>query len=248
FPKEFFEKSAFNGQIDTIIHAGAFTPKNGSAANDIEQCNTNIFSLEKLLQSNIPGLKRIIYLSTLDVYGADNVLSESSPLLPVSLYGHSKLYGEKMIETWAGNNGIKHQILRIGHVYGPGEEQYQKIIPVTMGKLLHKQPIEIWGDGSELRAFIYIDDVVRAIIKSIEITDEPGPVNIVSGNTISLIDLVKLIIEISGGKAAINYLDRKGDPRDLTFNTDLVRKHLLLEETKLSDGLRAEWEHMKGLD
>ena len=62
---------------------------------------------------------------------------------------------------------VENMNLRIGHVYGPGEEEYKKVIPITIKKILDNKPLQLWGDGSDLRSFIFIDDVVNSIVKSL---------------------------------------------------------------------------------
>ena len=137
---DFFTKNLPSNKIETIIHAGAFIPKDNSQANDIEKCNSNIYSLQNLLSCNFPSLKKIIYLSSIDVYDVNvKIIAEDTSTAPVSLYGFSKLYGEAMISKWAISKNITYQILRIGHVYGPGEEFFKKIIPITIKKILKKE-------------------------------------------------------------------------------------------------------------
>lgn len=242
FEPDFFLENGYD--INTIIHAGAFTPKNSSTANDFAKCNQNIYTLEKLLSSNMPNLKQVIFLSSLDVYGEADVITEDTKLDPATLYGASKLYGEKMLAAWSLKSKVNYQILRIGHVYGPGEEQYQKIIPLTIKKLLTNQPIEVWGDGSELRSFIYIDDVVTAIVNSLELTDQLEPINIVSENAISIKDLVSELIRISGKSAGINFLERHTKAKSLKFQNTRMKKYLLKNELDLNIGLQREWDYM----
>lgn len=248
FEPEYFAENNYAEAIEVIIHAGAYTPKNASQANDYLKCNQNIYNTEKLLSADLPKLQKIIYLSTLDIYGKTDVVSESSPLEPVSLYGYSKLYGEKMIAAWGNEKHKKFQVLRIGHVYGPGEENYQKIIPVTMKNLINNQPIQIWGNGKEIRSFIYIKDVVEAIVNAINLDEEIGPVNLVSNNSISILELVTELIRISGNKVAVEHIAGGGTGRDLVFDNSKLRKYLLQSETSLEKGLTEEWHYMNRSD
>ena len=124
---DFFIKTDF-ADIDTIIHAGAFIPKSGAESNDILNCNSNILSTTRLITSTLHKIQKFIFLSTIDVYGCANTITEDTVTEPISLYGYSKLYCEKLITIWATQKSLNHQILRIGHVYGPGEEKYKKII------------------------------------------------------------------------------------------------------------------------
>lgn len=246
FEKDYFTKNNYES-IETIIHVGAFTPKNGKEANKIQLSNSNIQNTEKLITANFPNLKKIIYLSTLDVYDNDNIISEESFEKPVSLYGFSKLYCEKMIEKYGEEKKIKTQILRIGHVYGPGEEKYQKIIPISIKNILNNKKISIYGDGSELRAFIYIKDVITAIINSIELELEIGVVNIVSENSISIKDLVEKILKLSDIPVAVDHIVSTVESRNLKFNNEKLKKYLLKKETSLDDGLLMEFNYMKNL-
>ncbi|WP_316817970.1 NAD(P)-dependent oxidoreductase [Pedobacter nyackensis] len=248
FDVDFFKVNGVADAVDTIIHAGAFTPKNSKQGNDWKNCNQNIYNIEKLISSFLPNLKRIIYLSTLDVYGNADLISEDSVIAPTSLYGHSKLYGEKLITSWAESTGTFGQILRIGHVYGPGEEAYQKVIPVTMRKLLLGETIELWGTGADLRAFIYIDDIVKAILNSLSLREDIGVVNLVSNYSISIKELIQQIIDLSGKEAEIKLIPKEVEIRSLKFDNSKMLRYLLPKEHSLAEGLKSEWDYMLNLN
>lgn len=231
--------------IKTIIHAGAFTPKNGSQANDVNLSNSNIYSTEKLLNLTLPYVQNFIFLSTLDVYDNAEIISENTSENPISLYGFSKLYCEKMVEQWGIKNNKVTQILRIGHVYGPGEEAYQKIIPISINKILNKESLQIWGTGNELRSFIYINDVVYAIISSLEITEGLGIINLVSNQSISINDLIAKLIKISKEEIEIINIPTNLGSRSLVFDNTKMINWLLKKETNLDDGLNEEFEYVK---
>jgi nucleoside-diphosphate-sugar epimerase len=246
FSIDFFFENDY-GSIDTIIHAGAFTPKNSFQANDWKLSNQNVINTQKLLEANLPKLQKFIYLSTLDVYGNSDVISEETLIAPASLYGHSKYYVECLVTEWARFENKISQILRIGHVYGPGEEAYQKIIPVTMKKIALGDVVEIWGDGHELRSFIYIDDAVKAIIRSLDIEHFIGPINLVSNNSVSIKELVNKIITISGKKVKVQMIPALTHARDLVFNNLKMQQYLGSSETSLESGLAREWEYTQSL-
>jgi nucleoside-diphosphate-sugar epimerase len=244
FDKDYFIKSGFDA-IDTIIHVGAFIPKSGKDVNSWLECNSNIVNTGKLLMATLPNLSMFVFLSTVDIYGDDEVVSEQTPLVPVSLYGNSKLYCEKMIAAWGEANQKQYQILRVGHVYGPGEEAYKKVIPVTIRKLLNNESLEIWGTGREIRAFIYIKDVVQAILQSLEISENNGPINLVSNQQISIRELVEKLISISGQNSTVEIVANNVPPRNLIFDSSKMNKILLPSETSLDIGLKEEWEYVK---
>jgi UDP-glucose 4-epimerase len=247
FDKDFFIKSGY-GNINTIIHAGAFIPKESNQSNDIFGNISSIINTSNILKSNLPNLKNIIFLSTVDVYESSNVLTELSNVNPSTLYGHSKLYCEKLISTYSGNNHILHQILRIGHVYGPGEEAFQKAIPVMLKKILNNETIQIFGSGNDIRSFIYIDNAVEAIINSIELKEFHGPINIVSNNKITIKDLAHLLIKIAKSKMNVEFIESLNThKRDLIFDNSKMKKYLLKNEIDLELGLKNEYNHMKNL-
>ena len=247
FDANFFIKSGYGNQIHTVIHAGAFTPKNGKQANDVTNCNSNIITADKLLQADLPGLKKIIYLSTLDVYAPAEIISETSEVQPGSLYGDSKLYVEKMITAWAKANNTIHQILRVGHVYGPGEQAYQKIIPVTINKILQDQPLQIWGTGKEIRSFIYIGDVVEAIMNALQLSVNAGVINLVSTQKITIAALVDKLIALSGKSIVPEVVPVDVPGKDFVFDNYKMKDLLFSNETTLDEGLLQEWTYMKNL-
>jgi UDP-glucose 4-epimerase len=234
--------------IDTIIHAGAFTPKQSTEANEYLKCNSNIINTEVLLKLGFPNLKRFIFLSTLDVYALSDIIDEDSLVAPVSLYGHSKVYCEKMITSWANKENVLHQILRIGHVYGPGEEHYQKAIPVMIKKILNKESIQIFGSGEDIRSFIYIDNVIVAIIRSLDLEVFDGPINIVSGKQINIKSLAQLLIQTADVDINLEFIENHNTSRrDIIFDNSKMKRYLLSEETDLSVGLKNEYKYMKSL-
>lgn len=246
FDAEYFLKEGYSS-INTIVHAGAFTPKNTSESNDWEKSFSNISNTQKILQLRLPELQKVVFLSTLDVYGKDNVITEQTPVDPMSLYGHSKLFCEKMISSWAKMNNKVCHVLRVGHVYGPGEEHYQKLIPITIRKILEGQPLEIWGTGNEIRSFLYIDDLVHAILQSLKIETSIDVVNLVSENSITVKALIEKLIDISGSNTAIKIVATNGEGRNLIFDNSAMKKWMKVFETPLDKGLSIEWEHMKAL-
>lgn len=248
-----FDKEVFiahgHADIEVVIHAGAFTPKSSALADSWDKCTENIANTQRLLSSSFPCLRKVILLSTLDVYGGTSYpIDEGCKVSPASLYGHSKLYCEQMLEAWAKQTGCIHQILRVGHVYGPGEEQYAKIIPTLFRNMLNGSPIKIYGEGTDLRSFIYIEDVVAAICNAMQLESYAGPINIVSNDRIAINDLVGAISTFFDIPVHIERVDVPGMvSRNLVFDNRKMRELLCPQKTDFLQGLRQEYEHMKQL-
>ncbi len=242
FPSIGFRRNFYNKEAWLQKHGG------DEDVNNVVNCYSNISSTHRLIQALPPSIQRFVFLSSVDVYAFDNyALSESSAVDPSSLYGHSKYYCEKALDTWANETNKIIQVLRIGHVFGPGEEAFQKIIPVSIKKLINGEAPQIWGKGEELRSFIYIDDVVRMILATLKLDVFVGPVNIVSENTVSIDQLVKLIINICGLNIFPQYLPSSLVTRDLAFANAKMKNIFGPEQTTLQYGLKTEWNYMNNL-
>jgi UDP-glucose 4-epimerase len=152
-----------------------------------------------------------------------------------------------MVSLYAVKRGIANQVLRIGHVYGPGEEKYAKVLPKAIQSIVSGKDVELWGEGKELRSFIYIGDVVTAILKAVELNEQPGIINVVSGHAISIRDLLQKLIIIGGCDTAIVRREFSGILRNLVFDNTKIKKYLLPEETDFAIGLEAEFKHIKNL-
>lgn len=233
--------------IDTVLHIGAFTPKKSSEANDAIRCTSNILSTETLLLSALPSLRRFIFLSTLDVYGAsEGILTESSPCMPLTLYGQSKYYCEKMIQSFFSNSSVIHPILRIGHVYGEGEEVYQKVMPTMIQQAISGKDITIYGSGQARRTFIYVEDVADAILSSLKLTDS-SVINVVGSESISINQLAEQICSACDSTSKILHIASEIPEHDLLFDNNLLREKLLPTLTPFSEGLANEINYLKGL-
>ena len=239
---------AIVSDAEVLIHAGAFIPKRGSEANNILACNGNISFTEKLLNLPWHSLKVIVFLSTIDVYAdIDEIISEITPTDPETLYGLSKLYCERMISQYAAERGIAYNVLRIGHVYGPGEENYAKVMPKAIQNIVNGKDIELWGEGKERRSFIYIDDVVTAILNSVE-KNGLGVINVVGGKAISIIDLLNKLISISGRSVNIMHQEFSGMARDFVFDNAKLKQDLLPNEKGFTEGLLEEFRYIEKLN
>jgi UDP-glucose 4-epimerase len=151
-----------------------------------------------------------------------------------------------MIACFAEKYKLVYKILRIGHVFGPGEEKYQKIIPLTILKLLNNEDIEIFGDGEAIRTFIYIDDVVNAILNAVELSDSENIINVVGEYQITITKLIYELINIHGRKnIKVKYLPSSDRNRNLIFDNSKLKKTLLNKYTPFLEGLRKEYLNME---
>jgi len=239
------EQNAFN-KVTHIIHAGAFTPKSSRSRNEISACFSNIEYTKNLLSYKFDALVRVVNISAVDVYGnSDAKLSENSLIAPESLYGSSKLYCEQMIKSFSRINQNDYINMRLGHVYGPGEEKYKKILPVAIKNILNNQHVDLWGDGSELRSFIFIDDVVKSIVNALTYPEGGLNINVVSSRQTSILELLNLLMLVSEKHTEIRVIESNHIKRNVIFNNKTLMETVLEEETDLMLGLKSEYEYMK---
>lgn len=230
-------------EIDYFIHLGSFTPKSSISANDIGKCNTNINSTQFLLENLPPITRRFLYISSLDVYGncEDPLITEHTQANPSSMYGWSKLYCEKMVAAHCQQNEIEFQILRLGHIYGKGEDAYKKIIPQTIRSLISGIPPKLFTTGSEKRCFLHISDCCRIILKSMLIPETVGLLNLVSSSSTTIADVMQLLIEISGKPLAIQTVEKLQKGNDVVFDAKKLVNLMGKEQVSLRQGLEEEY-------
>jgi nucleoside-diphosphate-sugar epimerase len=205
----------------------------------------NISGTRMLLQSLPKTTAKLIFSGTIDVYAPlvdhDATLTERARTEPDTLYGASKLFCESLISTWAKQRNCEYAILRYGHIYGPGEDQYRKLIPVVIRNLLSRQAPVLHGDGSALRDYLYVGDAIEATIRAALIKGNIDPLNIVRGKSVTLKDIVQLLIRLIGSYDEINYFPDK--PNGTSYKFDNSRMEKIIGDwpkTHLTEGLAAE--------
>ena len=164
--------------------------------------------------------------------------------IPQTMYGWSKLYCEQMIKAFAEQKNITYEILRLGHVYGEGEEKFRKVMPVMIKNAVDGNDISIWGDGEALRTYIYIDDVAQAIINSINY-DKSDIINIVGNEAVTINELADMILRLSGNGIQITHCPSSLPNRNLIFDNSKLMTTLLSELVPLEKGLAREIEYFK---
>jgi UDP-glucose 4-epimerase len=206
---------------DVVIHLAAKTDVVDSIHNPDNTFQTNVQGTQNVLDScKFNHISKIIVSSTAAVYqNSDNPIDETSPIKPLSPYGQSKLDMEKITIQ----SKINYTILRLFNVYGNG--QTAGVIANFEKNISGNDPLTIFGDGTAVRDFIYIDDVINGIILSMKSTS--GIYNIASGNGTSISDLAKLLIQSSGKNSEIIYKPaRTGEIIYSVANIDKSKKEL----------------------
>jgi len=239
--------------FDAVIHLAAFTPKSAATRDSAQEIiAANIIGLQTLLTSFLSPPGRFIFCSTLDVYSRaafEHVVDERSPVGPAGLYGLSKLFGEGLVDAYARSVGTECLTLRLGHIFGPGEERYAKLVPETIRRVLANQPPRIAGDGGEQRDLLYVDDAVEALARSCTAPlNGARIINIARGASQSILEVITAIAKVAGYRGAPERLPRPADAYSTLFDTSLMKR--VLGEwpfVSLTEGLKREFTQFDGV-
>ncbi|MEA3015131.1 MAG: hypothetical protein QOD42_3676 [Sphingomonadales bacterium] len=240
--------------VQSIIHLGAFTPKSGASANDVDGAFANIANTRHLV-GNAPGSgsARFVFLSSIDVYGRSiDPVTEEHICRPETLYGRSKLFCEQLLEALSAQAEIGElQVLRIGHTYGAGEESYRKFIPETVRRILNGEGAHFFTTGEERRSFIHVDDCARMILAGLTSPGDIGPITVASRHRATLREvadqLAEAAAEATGRKPVHTEQPEIARGDDVVFEVAKMERWLGLEHVPLGDGLREEFLHMSKL-
>jgi UDP-glucose 4-epimerase len=238
--------------VDDVVHLAAWTTKRAGASDLERMTEANVMGLRALLGALDVPPRRFLFASTADVYGmtSGEVLDEGSPLDPTDAYAASKLLGEHMVAEDAHARDYEFCVVRIAHLYGPGEESYEKFVPASIRALMKGRPPTVVGDGQTERDLLYVDDAAEAIRRLLTFADElPVCVNLAAPEFYTLEAIARTLIGIVGFMGSIRYLSDHANPPSVRFDTALLEGTVgTWQRIALGDGLRHEIEHVVALE
>jgi GDP-D-mannose 3',5'-epimerase len=202
--------------------------------------NSALINLNVVKEAVEQKVKRIFYSSSACMYPEHNQLdpnnpnceeSSAYPANPDSEYGWEKLFSERLYLAFARNYGLTVRIARFHNIFGPygtwkgGKEK----APAAMCRKVAETPdggqIEVWGDGKQTRSFLYIDECIEGVLRLMR-SDFEGPVNIGSDEMITINDLAKLAIDISGKNITIKNIEGPTGVRGRNSDNKLIKDKL----------------------
>lgn len=204
-------KDVFQNSIHTIFHFAALSKVPYSLAHPLKTHQVNGEGTVNILEmARMFKVKRVVFASSSSVYGEQGnaLLKENMPLHPLSPYALQKLIGEEYCKLYYTIYGVETIILRYFNVFGPRQNPegvYGFLIPKFITLISkHKMPT-IYGDGTQTRDFIYIDDAVEATLKA-TFSNDPrifgAPLNVGLGKNISVNEIANAVAQLAG-KGAI---------------------------------------------
>jgi UDP-glucose 4-epimerase len=199
-------------EVDVVYHLAARVSVPESVLYPRDYNNVNVGGTVALMEAmRDVGVRRVVLTSSGAVYGdiADQPLTETLTLNPRSPYAVSKLAAEYYVRTIGRLWGIETVSLRIFNAYGPGQHlpaSHPPVVPHYLKQALRGGTLVAHGDGSQTRDYVYVDDVVSALVAAATAPNVNGLViNIGSGVETSVSDLIKGVLEVIGSNAEVIY-------------------------------------------
>jgi len=211
---------------------------------DFRSLNCALNVIDRCRKSKV---ERIIFTSSGFIYGntTNRPIREDEPFKPISPYAISKKAIEHYLAFYREVYGLSYAVLRLATVYGP--RQVSGALADYIRKLAAGDQAEFFGDGSKTRDYIFVDDVVEALLASVDLSDMPEPIfNIGSGKEIELRAAYHIVAGMLGRRPEpIIQPDRPGELYGYSLSCDKARKHMgWRPRTSFEEGLRKIFLHL----
>ncbi|MGC9456464.1 MAG: NAD-dependent epimerase/dehydratase family protein [Halothiobacillaceae bacterium] len=237
---------------DWVFHLISTTKPASSNANMAYDVQSNVIPSIHLFEACArAGVQHVLFASSGGtVYGVPEQVPvhEGMPCMPIVSYGLTKLTIEHYARLVEREHGLRVTSLRIGNPFGPGHrDQQQGVIPIFLRSARQGVPLQIWGDGSVVRDYIYIDDVAEAFCAAARYRGPWRIFNIGSGEGRSLNEIVEALGSILGAPPLIErHPARPFDVPRLILNIDRARQELGWHpQTAFDEGLRRTWKEIE---
>lgn len=242
---------------DVVYHLAANAREGASFFQPLSIVKRNTLAYTNVLMNSIKyGVKRIVLFSSIAVMGNQTPpFAEHMPRKPIDLYGLQKANMEQMTEMMAECHGIEYVIFRPHNVFGEGQalnDRYRNAIAIFMNRIMREEPIQIYGDGRQQRAFSYIEDSLPSYIRAMDCptghifnigNDFPRTVNEIARYTMEAmgVDFKTYPVE--------NLPDRHGEVKSAYMSHQKAKEMLGFDRhTYVMDGLlkMASWAKQQG--
>jgi UDP-glucose 4-epimerase len=236
-----------HGPVARIVHLAAQVSVVHSVQNPLVDMQINYGgTLHVLEYARAHRVKKVAFASSAAVYGdvATMPVPEDAPCQPLSPYGIDKLASELALDYYANVHGVATTALRFFNVYGPRQDPsspYSGVISIFSDRARAGKPLTIFGDGSQTRDFVYVGDVVRALVAAVADGNSRAIANVGTGREITVAGLAKTIVELCGNRSQITHAPaRSGEILKSRARVDRLRDMFgVVAKTELVDGLRA---------
>jgi nucleoside-diphosphate-sugar epimerase len=237
--------------VDVVFHLAAQAGVRTSFGDGIgEYLHHNVQGSQRLLEE-VAGreLRAFVYASSSSVYGDQQVypVAEDAPLRPLSPYGATKVITEQLAEAFWRSHGVPVVGMRYFTVYGP-RQRPDMAFSRFLQRAVAGRPLQVLGDGRQVREFTYVDDVVAATMAAADRGRRGAVYNVGGGEPVSVLEAVALLEELVDRPLSVEYLESgPGDPRRTEADITRAGRDLGYEPaTPLAEGLAAHFEELQG--
>ena len=243
--------------VSAVIHLATVTTPQSGTSDPVHDVMQNLVgTLQFVAACQEVGVRRLVFASSGGtVYGRPETspLTEDHPERPVNSYGIVKLAIEKYLGMYSHLGTLDPVVLRPSNPFGPGQYPWgaQGIVAVALMAIRDRRPFQLWGDGSVIRDYVYIDDLVRAFIAALGVSPGSSNVfNVGSGHGRSVMEILDACQRVSGSELIVERLP--GRPIDAPANVlDCSRARRTLDwapEVEFENGLARTWDWIRNLE
>ena len=248
------ERAIAESGASVVFHLGAQTLVGVGLNAPLLTLESNVrgtYNLLEVTRRQSRTVERVVVASSDKAYGqTDHPYVEDDPLRATSPYDVSKAAADLIAQSYHATYGLRVGIVRCGNIYGGGDLNWSRIVPGTIRSFLKREPPEIRSDGTYVRDYIYIADVVDAYLAVGEALDRPEVAgeafNFASGAQVSVLEMVKAIAKLMGGQLPVPRVLNiaKNEIKEQRLSTEKAKRVLgWRARVSLDDGLRStiEW-------
>ena len=230
--------------MDAVFHlAGEPGVRRSWGSNFGRYMERNVLTTQRLLEAASGSVARFVYVSSSSVYGGDagGPVAEDHPRRPASPYGMSKLAAEELVELYRRERGVLATVLRYFTVYGP-RQRPEMALARFLFAAKKGRPVDVFGDGEQVRDMTYVLDAVEATVASLEA--EPGVYNVGGGTRATVNEMLDVVRRVTGAEVETRYGPvAAGDVRSTWADSRRAEKELgYAPRTSLEEGVTAQTE------
>jgi UDP-glucose 4-epimerase len=229
---------------DTVFHLAAITRVLLSVGDPAGTYRLNVDATAGLLeQARIHGVGTFVLASTNAVAGnvGTSVITEQTLLRPLTPYGATKAAGELLLGAYAACYGMTCSSLRFTNVYGPGMQEKDSLIPRLMRAAASGRGVEVYGDGSQVRDLVHVDDLIEGIFAAWR-ARHTGPLILGAGHSVSVTDILAAARSVTGAELPATHIPAKpGEMPAVIVDISAARALGYAPAHDLKSGLATVW-------
>jgi UDP-glucose 4-epimerase len=237
---------------DTVFHLAAQIDVRASVVDPVHDATSNVLGTLAVLEAaRRSGVRKVVFVSSVAVYGPPVSLpvTENAVPRPLSPYAVSKLAGEFYLHQYRELHGLDTTVLTLSNTYGPRQDPHGEagVVAIFADALLSGKPTRVYGDGGNVRDYVYVGDVVDALAVAAARPGTGRRINISTGRRTSDLELHRLVAEAAGVRVEPEFAPaRLGDLREMVLDASAAREVLgWVPRTSLADGIKLTVEALR---